>query len=242
MLEVVAAGGYGPTAAPLIASDGALWFADDDAVFRVAGGAVEAVLAGRAGVGGVVEHELGVVVSGPDLTLRRSDGTLTGLFAGEEDTAFTGVTVDANGWIVAGAAQGRVVVVGPTFVAVACDVPARPWDVAFVPGRGFFVCTGDAVLRADVDRQGAIGDTLTPFASPGGAFGLAADADGGLWVATGEALVRIDAASGTVLGEVACPGARAVALRGEDALVCAGDTLLRGSLGVRGGEVPIGHV
>lgn len=242
MLEVVAQGGYGPTAAPLLHADGTAWFADDGAVFRISAGgeAVEEVVA-RPFVRGLLAHELGVAMSGSDVALWRSaDGTVTELFAAEEDVAFSGLAADPNGWVVAGARQGRVVVIGPTFIAVACEVPAAPEGVAFLPG-GCFIALGDGgLVRARVDRRGAIDERVEPFWD-GRALGLAADADGGLWVATGTALVRLDAA-GTVAAELDCPGATGVSLRGDAALVTAGDAVLRGSLGVRGAEVPIAHV
>lgn len=252
MLEPVARGGFGLTEAPRLAADGTVWFTDvtGGGVFRIPPGsdAVEEVLAKRRGIGGLVLHEQGVVVSGRDVRLLREDGSQHELFAAGEDTTVTGfndLAVDPNGWVIAGALRstppGQVLVIGPTFIAVACDA-----GLGWPNGMGF---------SADVDRQGAIAETLVPWAAvdrSGGAScdGLATDADGGVWVATGGGadLVRFDAA-GAVSARVPVPGATFVsslAFAGREVVVTAmgddGGLVLRGTFDVAGTPVPLAHV
>lgn len=258
--EVVARGGFGRTAAPRLAADGTAWFTDIErgGVFRIpAGGdAVEEVVAGRV-ASGLVLHEQGVVVSGPSVTLIRDEGPEHELFAAGDDAAFGDLSVDPNGWVIAGARRdgpGRVLVIGPTFIAVACDEGVvRPAGLAFAAdARTFFVAdAADArVLAADVDRGGAIGEHLRPFAELGACAGIATDVEGGVWVAPGEGaeLVRLDA-SGAVSARVAVPGATAVtalAFRGQEVLVTAvgesGGQVLRGRFDVAGADLPVAHV
>ena len=270
MLEPVARGGFGLTEAPRLAADGTVWFTDvtGGGVFRIPPGsdAVEEVLAKRRGIGGLVLHEQGVVVSGRDVRLLREDGSQHELFAAGEDTTVTGfndLAVDPNGWVIAGALRstppGQVLVIGPTFIAVACDAGLGwPNGMGFsADGRSFYVSdfADGRVLRADVDRQGAIAETLVPWAAvdrSGGAScdGLATDADGGVWVATGGGadLVRFDAA-GAVSARVPVPGATFVsslAFAGREVVVTAmgddGGLVLRGTFDVAGTPVPLAHV
>jgi gluconolactonase len=220
-LEPVAAGGFGLVEAPVLEPDGTAWFSDvtQGGIFRIAPGAdaIDEVVAGRRGVGGMAVHAGGgVVASGRDVVRVHPDGRVEGLFVLEDRpgqphgiTGFNDLAVDAHGWIVVGAlrfrpmqgeppAPGRVVVIGDRFVAVAVDEGVDwPNGIGFAPdGRRCYVCdfAHGRVLAAAVDRQGAIAERLEPFARLDGADGLAVDADGGVWVATGAAggLVRLD--------------------------------------------------
>lgn len=216
-LEVAVRGAYGLTEAPRIADDGTLWFSDvtNGGVFRVpaSSGEVETVLERRRGVGGLVLHVDGIVVSGRDLLQLRADGSEHVVFAPDEELGITGFNdlhVDPNGWLLAGALRfrpmageapraGRVVVAGPRFVAVAVeDGITWPNGIGFSPdGRTAYVCdyAHGRVLATDVDGDGAVGDAVRVFATvPEGhaCDGLAVDAEGGVWVATaqGGGLVR----------------------------------------------------
>lgn len=243
-LEVVARGAYGLTEAPRIADDGTLWFSDvtGGGVFRLpaSGGDVETVLAGRRGVGGLVLHVDGVVVSGRDLLQLRADGSEHVVFAPDEDLGITGFNdlhVDRNGWLLAGAlrfrpmageepAPGRLVVAGPRFVAVAVeDGVTWPNGIGLSPdGRTAYVCdyAHGRVLATEVDGDGALHDEVRTFATaPQGhaCDGLAVDADGGVWVATaqGGGLVRF-APDGSVdrLIETVAPFVASLCFGGPD--------------------------
>lgn len=243
-LEPLARGGYGLTEAPRIARDGTLWFSDvtNGGVFRVAAGgdAVEAVVERRRGVGGLVLHRDGIVVSGKDLLLIRHDGSEHVLFAPEDDLGITGFNdlfVDRNGWLLAGALRfrptrgedpvpGQVVVVGPRFVAAAIDEGVTwPNGIGLSPdGRTAYVCDYQhhRVLATDVDRDGALGEEVRTFATaPDGhaCDGLAVDGEGGVWVATaqGGGLVRF-APDGSVdrLVDGLAPFVASIAFGGED--------------------------
>jgi L-arabinonolactonase len=198
------------------------------------------------------------------------EGGVHELFVLDEDTGITGfndLAVDAHGWVVVGALRfrpsrgeapnaGRLVVVGSSFVAVAVDEGLLwPNGIGFSPdGRRAYVCdfaTGE-VLRCAVDRQGALAESVEPFARAGGpheADGLAVDAEGGVWVATGAAggLVRLDA-EGDVSARVdgIAPFVSSIALGGpdgRDVLVTTGGgseggTVLRGRAEVAGVPLP----
>jgi len=213
-LQSVARGGYGLTEAPRLAADGTLWFSDvtNGGVFRIAPGAdaVDTVVERRRGVGGLVLHADGVVVSGRDLLHVRADGTEHVVFAPAADSDITGFNdchVDANGWLLAGALRfrpmageqpgpdggGYVVVAGPTFVAVAVEHGIDwPNGIGFAPdGRTAYVCDyqHSRVVAVEVDRDGALdaaGKTFATAPAGWGCDGLAVDADGGVWVAGGQ--------------------------------------------------------
>ncbi len=213
-LETVARDGFGLTEAPRIAADGTLWFSDvtGGGVFRLAAGDAtpQAVVERRRGVGGLVLHADGIVVSGRDLLHVRADGTQHVVFAPEADgdiVGFNDCHVDANGWLLAGAMRfkpmageqpgpdggGYVVVAGPTFVAVAVEHGVDwPNGIGLSPdGRTAYVCDYQhgRVVSVPVDRDGALDDAGTTFATaPEGwaCDGLAVDADGGVWVAGGQ--------------------------------------------------------
>lgn len=274
-LEPLVPGGYGLTEAPRIARDGTLWFSDvtGGGVFRVAPGGdeVETVLERRRGVGGLVLHRDGIVVSGKDLLQVRADGSEHVLFAPEEELGITGFNdlhVDRNGWLVAGAlrfrpmagdepAPGRVVVVGPRFVAAAVEEGITwPNGIGFSPDGGTaYVCDYQhhRVLATDVDRDGALSDVVRPFATaPDGhaCDGLAVDAEGGVWVATaqGGGLVRF-APDGSVdqLVEGLAPFVASLCFGGpdgRDVAVCVtggpdGGAVLRGRSAVPGVPTPL---
>jgi len=210
-LEVVARGAYGLTEAPRIADDGTVWFSDvtGGGVFRIppSTGEVETVLERRRGVGGLVLHVDGVVISGRDLLQLRADGSQHVVFAPDEELGITGFNdlhVDRNGWLLAGAlrfrpaagedpAPGRLIVAGPRFVAVAVeDGLTWPNGIGFSPdGATAYLCdyAHGRVLATDVDGDGALHETVRTFATaPDGhaCDGLAVDAEGGVWVATAQ--------------------------------------------------------
>lgn len=273
-LEPLIRGGYGLTEAPRIARDGALWFSDvtGGGVFRVAPGAdaVETVLERRRGVGGLVLHRDGVVVSGKDLLLVRDDGSEHVMFAPDDDLGITGFNdlfVDRNGWLLAGALRfrpmadeaprdGRLVVVGPRFVAAAVeDGITWPNGIGLSPdGRTAYVCDYQhhRVLATDVDGDGALSEQVRTFATaPAGhaCDGLAVDAEGGVWVATaqGGGLVRF-APDGAVeeLVDGIAPFVASLAFGGpdgRDVAVCVtggpdGGEVLRGRSPVPGVPTP----
>lgn len=273
-LEPVARGGFGLTEAPRIAADGTLWFSDvtGGGVFRVPPGAdaVETVIERRRGVGGLVLHRDGVVVSGRDLLHVRADGTEDVVFAAGEDTGITGFNdlhVDAHGWLLAGALRfrpmageapcpGRVLVVAPTFVAVAVDAGVDwPNGIGLSPDGGTAYLSDYAhgtVLAVEVDAQGALRETARPFAqAPDGwaCDGLAVDAEGGVWVAGGQGggLLRF-APDGTLAErhDGLAPFVASVAFGGEDGRDVAiavtggpdGGEVLRGRSAVAGVPVP----
>ncbi len=274
-LEPLARGGFGLCEAPRIDGDGAVWFSDvtGGGIFRVApgGDTIDEVLAGRRGVGGMVLHERGgVVATGRDLVRVHPDGRTEEVFAAGEDTGIRGFndcTVDANGWVLAGALRfsamagedpvpGRVVVVAPGWVAVAVDEGVDwPNGIGFSPdGRRAYVndFAHGRVLVCDVDRDGAVREVARPWAQvpEGSADGLAIDAEGGVWVATGAGggLVRLDPDDGSVSARVdgLAPFVSSLAFGGDDGRDVVvttaggedGGAVLRGRAPVPGIRVP----
>ncbi|WP_372788344.1 SMP-30/gluconolactonase/LRE family protein [Paraconexibacter sp.] len=277
-LETVACGGYGLTEAPRIAGDGTVWFSDvtGGGVFRIPPGAdaPEVVVAERRGVGGLVLHEDGIVVSGRDLLHVRADGSQHVLFAPDEDSDITGFNdchVDANGWLLAGAMRfrpmrgeqpgedggGYVLVVGPTFVAVAIEHGVDwPNGIGLAPdGRTAYVCDyqHSRVLAVGVDGDGALDASGATFASAPegwGCDGLAVDSEGGVWVAGGQGggLLRF-APDGTLAErhDAVAPFVASLAFGGTDGRDVAvtvtggpaGGEVLRGRADVRGVATPV---
>ncbi|PTL60170.1 SMP-30/gluconolactonase/LRE family protein [Paraconexibacter algicola] len=273
-LEPLASGGYGLTEAPRIGRDGTVWFSDvtGGGVHRIAPGGeeVEVVLERRRGIGGLVLHRDGIVVSGRDLLQIRADGSQHVLFAPDEELGITGFNdlhVDRNGWLLAGALRfrpmageepqaGRLVVIGPRFVAAAVeDGLTWPNGIGLAPdGRTAYVCDHQhhRVLATAVDRDGALHHEVRTFAQAPeghGVDGLAVDAEGGIWVATahGGGLVRF-APDGTVdrVVEGLAPFVASLAFGGpdgRDVVVCAvrgeeGGAVLRGRSDVPGLPTP----
>ncbi|WP_205699542.1 SMP-30/gluconolactonase/LRE family protein [Conexibacter sp. SYSU D00693] len=262
-LEPVAAGGFGLCEAPRVTPDGTVWFSDvtGGGVFRIAPGAdaIDEVLPGRRGVGGLVAHARGgVVVSGRDLVHLHDDGTTTDVSTPGDDTGITGfndLTVDVHGWLLAGALRfrpmageppvpGRVLVVAPGWVAVAVDEGVDwPNGLGLSPdGRRCYLAdyAHRRVLVVDVDRDGALAEAARTWVqAPEGlsADGLAVDAEGGVWVATGQggSVVRLDPDSGAITEslEGLAPFVSSIAFGGEDGR----DVLVTTAGGEGGGTV-----
>lgn len=245
-LQPVARDGFGLCEAPRVDRDGAVWFSDvtGGGIFRIApgGDAIDEVVAGRRGVGGLVLHERGgVVATGRDLLRVHADGRTEVVYAAPDEmgvTGFNDCTVDARGRVLAGALRfrpmageppqpGRVLVVARGWVAVAVEHGVDwPNGIGLSPGgrRAYVADYANArVLVCDVDGDGALADTARPWAEilgGGSADGLAVDAEGGVWVATGQGggLVRLDGDTGAVTERIDGVAAfvSSIALGGRD--------------------------
>lgn len=271
-LDPIARGGFGLVEAPRLDAEGVAWFSDvtGGGVFRLVPGAdaIEEVLPKRRGVGGLVLHERGgVVVTGRDIVHVEASGTVREVFKPAEDAGITGfndATTDAKGRLVAGALRfnpmkgeepvpGRVVVIDPSWVAVAVEEGVE-WPNGMslsADGTRFLVAdyAHARVMAAPVDRQGAIGEGLEVWAQVprGSADGLAVDAEGGVWVALGQGggIARFDP-EGALQEVVDLPGAFVTSLcfggpDGRDLLVTSmgedGGTVWRGRAPVAGSPV-----
>jgi len=186
---------------PRLAADGSLLYSDVIAggVYRhTPAGAIEAVLPGRRGVGGLVEHARGgVVATGRDLVHVAADGASERLLAREEITGFNDLTTMPDGRVIVGALRyrplaGEPAVPGELLRVVASDRAELISETVLWPNGIGLDPGGERLYVSDFAREhvraiAAGGEDEGVFCeSPrGSADGLAVDADGGVWLALG---------------------------------------------------------
>ena len=197
--------GYQLAEAPVAGDDGGVFFSDalGGGVhhWSPATGEVETVIPKRRGVGGMALHaDGGLVVSGRDVSHVR-DGESRTLFADDAIAGINDLTVDPDGFVIAGLLRfrpfageppvpGEFVRIGPGGESTVV-LPGVRWanGCAFSPdGDVFYGCDYDrgVVLAAARLPDGGCGEPRVAVESPSGAAdGLALDEEGCLWVALG---------------------------------------------------------
>jgi sugar lactone lactonase YvrE len=244
---------------PRIQGDGSVLFSDVLAggVHRLArGGEVELVVARRRGIGGLVAHrDGGIVTTGRTLLHRTADGADRVLLERDDVAGFNDLTTTPGGAILVGAlryrpmagepqADGLLLCVGaPADAAVVSSTIVWPNGIAVdADGEHAYVAdfAREHVKRVALDGSG---EEVHCVAPRGSCDGLALDAQGCLWVALGHGsgIARF-APDGALDGVVDLPAEFVSSIAfggadGRDVAITAIGALYRGRASVAGAPV-----
>lgn len=196
------ASGFEFLEAPRLDADGNLYFVDHEAVHRLdADGSIETILGNRPNAGGLLFHvDGGLIVSGPDVSLLRPDGTLRLLLSVEDAFSINDIQADEQGRVYAGTLRAG----GPEDpdgtkpgecwrITAGREAEELYADVGFTNGIGFspgggFVYHADTMRREIIvheltyDGSASFHRRLSTAAAPGLPDGLAVDEAGRLWL------------------------------------------------------------